>query len=77
MGKCSWNSFYFIFPCDVYLRFFLLVALVYLNPGFLYEKKKSQKNTNLSVFVYFFLFCNSHNMMFVLWAYPSGYPAFC
>lgn len=45
----------FIFSCDVYLGFFLLVALVYLNPGFLYEKKNNAKNSNLSVCLFLFV----------------------
>lgn len=62
----------FFFLCDVYLGFFLLVALVYLNPGFLYEKKTMPKTHTC---LFFFLFCNRH--MFMLQAYLSGYPAFC
>lgn len=38
-------------------------------------KKKMSKNTNL--FVFFFLFCDSHNIMFGLQGYLSGYPDLC
>lgn len=68
MGKCLWNFFFFL--CDVYLGFFLLVALVYLNPGFLYEKKTMPKTQTCLCFSFCFVtgtcLCYRHILVVIL-----------
>ncbi len=61
----------FFFSCDAYLGFVLLVALVYLNPGFLYEKNQCQKHKPVCL-----SFCFVTGTC-LLQAYIIGYPAFC
>lgn len=79
MGKCSSNFFFFFFPlpCDVYLGFFLFVALVYLNPGFLYEKKKKAQKTQTCLHLCISFCFVTATTMLVLWAYLGSYFAFC
>lgn len=60
----------FFFLCDVYLGFFLLVALVYLNPGFLYEKKTMPKTQTCLCFSFCFVtgtcLCYRHILVVIL-----------